>query len=103
VDTGSEISVIKKETAKDLGIKTFSELGLEPSLVELESGIIGVKRIGEKAPVVVEINGCRTDAFIIVADVRDEVIGADFLQQVDAIVDMKKRKVIPRKCEPYKV
>jgi hypothetical protein len=98
VDTGSEVSVIKKETAEMLGIKTIKE-----GIVELESGILGTKIIGERAYIPVELNGCKTDALITVADVRDEVIGADFLEQIAADIDMEKLKVMPRKCEPFKI
>lgn len=106
VDTGSTVSVVKKETAKKYGIKTYKELGLvkgKEGEVKLKSGIIGVEKTGEAAPIFAQINGCKTMGVIAIADVQDEVIGTDFLQQIDAIIDMKEEKVIPRKCEPYKI
>jgi len=95
VDTGAARSLIDKSLVEGM------EFGkLEDSAVrDVQGNIILTNKVG----VTVFIGECKTSAVVEVTKEKDKVesvLGADALQQMDAVVLLRQHKVIPRNCEP---
>ena len=99
VDTGSQISLIDKKIADEIGLTIIPHL----------SKIAGMRMANNKIEPVevragsIKLGKCQSDFLIYVKENVENLLGADVLQQVDALVDMKKHDVIIRKCRPYRV
>ena len=99
VDTGSQISLINKQLADEIGLHIVPEMVGKAGMKTADNKIKPVEvRAGS-----IKINGCQSDYFIFVKENVENLMGADVLQQIDALVDMKKHDIIIRKCRPYKL
>lgn len=99
VDTGSQISLINQKLADEIGLHIIPEMVGKAGMKTADNKIEPVEvRAGS-----IKINGCQSDFLIFVKENVENLLGADVLQQVDALVDMKKHDIIIRKCRPYRV
>ena len=91
VDTGSQVTLIDKKIADELGLIT----------VGTTLHRYGTERVvpAEIKAVTIRVDGCKSNFLAIARD--QNILGADALQFMDAVVDMKKRDIIIKKCEPY--
>lgn len=99
VDTGSQISLIDKKIADEVGLTIIPNLSKKAGMKMADNKIEPVEvRAGS-----IKLGKCQSDVLIFVKENVDNLLGADVLQQMDALVDMKKHDVIIRKCRPYRV
>jgi len=94
IDTGAVISTINQKIAEELGLPKFAKTklyGLDKKPVE-----------GYASMVNIIIDGCSSHITIATGD-YDNILGADAMQQLDAVIEPKNKKIIVRKCEPYQI
>ena len=90
VDTGAGSSIIRPETAEMLGLTTEWEGELKHN--------VGATFSSKKVRVEMELSGCKAETTLHIADVQNDLIGADFLRHIEAMIDMKEKKIIPHYC-----
>ncbi|MFH1547552.1 MAG: hypothetical protein ABIC57_03635 [bacterium] len=95
VDTGADHSIIDRKIAENIGSIVIRPIGLTDIHKKVEQA--------ELRAITIQLNGCTSDFLTVTREGVDNVLGADVLQGLDAIVDMKKKDIIIQKCEPYRI
>lgn len=99
VDTGAMVGTLDKKLVEELGLPRIPFLNGDRFIEDVNKNRIPA----EIYPVGIEFNGCKSDIFMYVTEKSGNILGANTLQELDAIVKPREKTIVFRKCEPYKI